>query len=201
MEPAVSWNNQKQAIRRQAYANRRLQPDKDAISRLICKRFVAQPEYARADTVMCYVHVRHEVRTYQFLCEEIRHGKRLVVPYCVGGDLNLFWLKAMDELAPGTFGILEPKPELRRLEDRQIVPTELDLIMVPGVAFAPQGGRIGHGQGYYARLLPQTRPDTRLIALAFECQVFPKIPMQPHDIYMDKVVTETTVYEGKGRRP
>lgn len=201
MEPAVSWSIQKQAIRRQAQANRRAQADKDAISRLICERLASQPEYARAGTVMCYVDMRHEVRTYQFLCEEIPHGKRLVVPYCVGSELNLFWLKAMDELAPGTFGILEPKPELRRQEDRRIVPTELDLIMVPGVAFDPQGGRIGHGQGYYDRLLPQTRSDTPLIALAFECQLFPKVPMQPHDIYMDKVVTEKAVYQGKGRQP
>jgi 5-formyltetrahydrofolate cyclo-ligase len=73
------------------------------------------------------------------------------------------------------------------------------LIMVPGVAFDQEGGRTGHGKGYYDKLLEHARPDTPLVALAFECQMFEGIPMQAHDIYMDKVITETDVYVGRGR--
>jgi 5-formyltetrahydrofolate cyclo-ligase len=72
--------------------------------------------------------------------------------------------------------------------------------MVPGVAFDRTGARMGHGFGYYDKLLQHARPDAPLVALAFECQLFPEIPTQPHDIFMDKIITEKRVYTGRGRR-
>jgi 5-formyltetrahydrofolate cyclo-ligase len=58
---------------------------------------------------------------------------------------------------------------------------------------------MGHGFGYYDKLLEHVRPDAPLVALAFECQLFPEIPTQVHDVYMDKIITEQAVYTGKGR--
>jgi 5-formyltetrahydrofolate cyclo-ligase len=121
------------------------------------------------------------------------------VPYCVNGELELFHLQNMDELALGMYKILEPRAELRTLPGSRVEAASLDLVVVPGVAFDREGGRTGHGFGYYDKLLGRARPDAPLIALAFECQLFPRIPMQPHDIFMDKVVTESAVYTGKGR--
>jgi 5-formyltetrahydrofolate cyclo-ligase len=106
----------------------------------------------------------------------------------------------MDDLAIGMYKILEPKPELRNLADRQVAVTKLDLVMVPGVAFTREGARMGHGKGYYDKLLEHARPDAPLVALAFECQLFPEIPTQEHDVFMDKVITEGAIYEGRGRR-
>ena len=189
----------KREIRAQAEANRRDQADKETLSRIICDRLAALPEYAQAATVMFYVDFRSEVRTRHLLPTALAHKQRVVVPYCAHNELGLFHLKRIDELAVGTYTILEPRVELRALADRTVDASELDLIVVPGVAFDRQGGRLGHGKGYYDRLLRHARPDTRLVALAFECQVFPKVPMQPHDVYMDKVVTEQGVYGGKGR--
>ena len=54
--------------------------------------------------------------------------------------------------------------------------------------------------GYYDKLLEHARPDTPLVALAFECQLFPEVPMQSHDVFMDKIITESAVYPGQGRR-
>jgi 5-formyltetrahydrofolate cyclo-ligase len=71
--------------------------------------------------------------------------------------------------------------------------------MVPGVAFDKTGARMGHGFGYYDKLLEQVRPDAALVALAFECQLFPAIPTQEHDIFMDKIITEKAIYPGRGR--
>jgi 5-formyltetrahydrofolate cyclo-ligase len=105
----------------------------------------------------------------------------------------------MDELAIGMYRILEPKPELRHLPHKQVPVTELDLIIVPGVAFDRRGGRMGHGKGYYDKLLEHARPDTPLVALAFDCQLFPEIPTAAHDIFMDRIVTESGVVEGRGR--
>jgi 5-formyltetrahydrofolate cyclo-ligase len=121
------------------------------------------------------------------------------VPYCVNGELELFHLQNRDELAVGMYKILEPKAELRALANKRVEPGDLDLVIVPGVAFDREGGRTGHGFGYYDKLLNRARPDAPLIALAFECQLFPRIPMQDHDVFMDKVVTEVAVYAGKGR--
>ena len=106
----------------------------------------------------------------------------------------------MDELELGMYRILEPKAELRSVAAKRVAVEELDLIMVPGVGFDRRGGRTGHGKGYYDKLLEHARHDTPLIALAFECQLFPEIPMQSHDMFMDKVVTEAAVYDGLGRR-
>jgi 5-formyltetrahydrofolate cyclo-ligase len=105
----------------------------------------------------------------------------------------------MDELELGMYRILEPREDLRTVEAKRLQPADLDLIMVPGVAFDRKGGRTGHGKGYYDKLLQHAKPTTPLIALAFECQMFEEIPTESHDIYMDKVVTEDAVYQGRGR--
>lgn len=194
-EQVIDFQQRKQAIREQAHANRRAQENKEELSRRICEQFAALPEYQAARMVMCFVDVRTEVRTRQFLPEALTHGKRIVVPYCVDGELELFLLESMDELAVGMYKILEPKAELRGLPAKQVDVAELDLIMVPGVAFDRRGGRMGHGKGYYDKLLEHARPDTPLVAMAFECQLFDEIPTAPHDVFMDKIITERAVYE------
>ncbi|MFN3190974.1 MAG: 5-formyltetrahydrofolate cyclo-ligase [Aureliella sp.] len=189
----------KQEIRTAAHANRKAQVDKDSISGAIVNRFMDLPEYAAAKTVMFYVDVRDEVRTRQALPQAIQSDKRIVIPYCVDGELELFHLESMDELELGMYKILEPKDELRTVESKRLQAEDLDLIMVPGVAFDRTGGRTGHGKGYYDKLLEHARADTPLVALAFECQMFEEIPCEDHDIYMDKVVTQDAVYDGRGR--
>jgi 5-formyltetrahydrofolate cyclo-ligase len=189
----------KQAIREQAHANRRAQPDKEALSQQICDKFAALDEFRRAGSVLVYIDVRTEVRTRHNMAGFLASGKRIVVPYCVEGELNLFLLETMDELAVGMFKILEPKNELRELPAKKVDVAEVDLIMAPGVAFDARGARMGHGFGFYDKLLEHARRDAPIVALAFECQIFPEIPTQPHDIFMDKIITERAVYQGKGR--
>ncbi len=190
----------KQSLRKEAHARRKAQENKDELSREICERFIALPAYASAQTVMFYVDVRSEVRTRHHLPKVLDRDKRIVVPWCNdAGELELFLLESMDELEVGMYKILEPKAELRGLPEKQVQAQALDLIMVPGVAFDRQGGRMGHGKGYYDKLLEHARADAPLVAPAFECQLFPEIPMAPHDVYMDLVITEHDAYQGKGR--
>lgn len=199
-QPSADTASQKQAIRQAAHENRRNQPNKDEVSTTIVERFMALPEYAAARTVMFYVDVRDEVRTRHALPAALAGDKRVVIPYCVDGELELFHLESMDELVVGMYKILEPREELRDVAAKRLQPQELDLIMVPGVAFDREGGRTGHGKGYYDKLLEHARPDAPLVALAFESQMFAQIPCEAHDIYMDKVVTEDASYPGRGRR-
>lgn len=194
-----STYEKKQQIRKAAHENRRDQENKDSVSEKIVDRFMQLPEYAAAETVMFYVDVRDEVRTRHALPAALASGKRVVIPYCVDGELELFHLESMDELEVGMYKILEPRADLRDVAAKRLGPTDLNLIMVPGVAFDKSGGRTGHGKGYYDKLLEHATAQTPLVALAFECQMFPEIPCEDHDIYMDKVVTELDTYNGKGR--
>ena len=189
----------KPAIRTAAHAARKSQPDKDAVSRRITDRLIDMQAYRDADTVMWYVDVRDEVRTRHALPDAVAGDKRIVVPYCVDGELELFDLRSMDELDEGMYRILEPRNDLRTAGDRRVDVEDLSLIVVPGVGFDDRGGRTGHGKGYYDKLLQNARPETPLVALAFECQMFDSIPMDEHDIHMDYVVTEDRIIRGRGR--
>lgn len=195
----------KNEMRRTAYDRRAAQEDKDEVSARACERFVALPEYQAAKTAMWYIDCRSETRTKPHLQAALEKGdKTIIVPYCTvdeNGDnkLGLWRLESMDDLVVGKWKILEPPRELWGAPDREVAPEGLDIVMVPGVGFDRSGGRMGNGQGYYDRLLERARPDCPLVALCYETQLFDEVLVAPHDVYMDKVVTEDAVYEGKGR--
>jgi 5-formyltetrahydrofolate cyclo-ligase len=193
-ETADDVHRLKRQMRIEAIARRASQPDAQGLSETIFRQLAALPEYAGARVVMLYLDVRDEVRTRWFVPAAWAQGKTVVVPYCTESDLELFRLDNFDELIPGTMGILEPKPELRVARDKRIDPTQLDLVVVPGVAFDRRGGRLGYGKGYYDKLLRQVRGDATKAAVCFECQLFAEIPVLPHDVRMDMVVTEKAVY-------
>lgn len=190
----------KKTIREQAHARRNAQPDKDEVSRRIVDSFLTLPAYAKANVVKFYIDVRSEVRTRHALPTALASGKKIVVPWCNAyGELELFHLTDRAELETGMYGILEPRAELRQLPEKQVQPQELDLVMVPGVAFDRRGARMGHGKGYYDKLLQYARSDAPLVALAFECQLFDEIPVDSHDVFMDLIITEAATYTGRGR--
>jgi 5-formyltetrahydrofolate cyclo-ligase len=194
----------KAKMRRQAYDARNAQENKDELSKIIVEKFVKLPEYEKPKTIMWYLDVRSEVRTRHMIAEALNSDKNIIVPYCTVDEegqnkLGLWHLESMDELVVGKWKILEPPKDRWGEKGKEVEPEALDLIMVPGVGFDRRGGRMGNGQGYYDRLLENARPDAPLIALAFESQMFPEILVGPHDIFMDKVITEKAIYEGKGR--
>src|SRR5579862_8256833 len=86
----ADFRQKKTTIRQQAHAARNQQPDKDELSRQFCDTFMALPECAAAKTVLFYLDVRSEVRTRAALPRALQSGKRIVVPYCVDNELQLF---------------------------------------------------------------------------------------------------------------
>lgn len=197
---------QKKAMRREAYDRRKAQVNKEEVSDRAVKRFMGLPEYTAAQTVMWYIDCKSETRTKKQLVEEVDKGeKKIIVPYCTedaNGEnkLGLWHMESLEEMVVGKWNILEPPRELWGNPQKEVQPRDLDLIMVPGVGFDREGGRMGNGQGYYDRLMEQVRDDCHLIALCYESQLFDRILVAPHDIYMDKVVTEDSIYQGNGRK-
>jgi len=195
----------KGAMRRAAYDARNAQADKDRISEIAVASLLQLPEYQAANTVLWYLDCRSELRTRHALPKIMSSSKRIVVPYCTVDDrgqnkLGLWWLKAPDELVVGKWKILEPPRERWGEPDRGISAEQIDFVVVPGVAFGRDGERMGNGQGYYDRLLESVRPECPLVALCYECQLFENLIVDAHDVFMDKVVTERAIYEGRGRR-
>lgn len=191
--------SKKQQHRRKAYNARKAQTDKEELSQIICSKFVAQKFYQQAATVMWYVHCRSEVRTINALALELGKAKKIVIPYCTRDregqkKLGLWLLEDLSELNPGTWGILEPPKSRWGEYGKEVLPEQLDLIMVPGVAFDRYGGRIGNGAGYYDRLLANVSEDALFIGICYESQLCDKVIMEKHDISMDIILTEKNCY-------
>jgi 5-formyltetrahydrofolate cyclo-ligase len=153
-------------------------------------RLLALPEAQGAETWLVYLASKdNELDTLPLVESLLGGGKTILVPVIDKGGL-LLWsrLGSLSEVAPAQFGILEPRPECRRIA----LPPGDALVIVPGIAFTRDGARIGYGGGYYDRFLGGFAGTK--IALAFELQLADAIPTAPHDVFLDVVVTEAAVY-------
>lgn len=156
---------------------------------MILERLLELEEYRQASTLMAYLDFRNEVQTGALVTATMAQGKKVAVPVTDIPNHRLTPSLLVDfpgDLQPGAWGILEPKPGCLRPLD----PLELDLVIVPGVAFDLQGNRLGYGGGFYDRFLPRTRPGAFYVALAFELQVRPEVYPGAHDVPMHCLVTE-----------
>ena len=115
--------------------------------------------------------------------------KKVVVPISNKEDntLSLSILESWDDLVEGSYGILEPKEDCFK----EISIDEIDLIIVPGVAFDEDENRLGHGNGYHDRLLEKTKAIS--IGLAFEFQIVNNIPIGRNDVPVDMIITEDRI--------
>lgn len=181
---------EKNAIRRQAIARRQALDDDGQRSNAIHRRLLTEFPIRKDSNWLVYVSVRNEVRTTSILEELLLEKGHVVVPYCLtNNELGLFRLTDLQQLEQGAFGIKEPIPSLR--DEHTVSPENLDTVVMPGVAFDRRGNRIGYGKGYFDRLLEKLSGECQKIGLAFDCQIFPKLPSEAHDIPVDHLVTET----------
>ena len=202
--PLSDFQKEKEILRRRAYDARNGEKDQELCSKKAVKNLVEIDEYKAAETVLWYVDSRSELQTQAAIAAALKTSKRIIVPYCTKGEkgenkLGLWPLQSMEDLVAGKWKILEPPREEWGKPEKQVAETELDLIVAPGVAFGRDGARLGNGQGYYDRLFAKVRSDCKLIGFCYESQLLDDITMEPHDVYVDKVITEARVYEGRGR--
>lgn len=169
--------------RKMRLLNRLLTPDeRAAASERLFRGVEALPAFAAAGTVALFCALGDEPDTLPVLRRWAQH-KRLAVPR-VEGDRMRFYLYDPATLCPGAFGIAEPGPGAVRCD-----PAQIDLIVVPGVAFTRGGGRMGRGRGYYDKYLAQ--PDVRAVkvGVCYAHQVVEALPAEPHDVAMDCVIS------------
>ncbi|VVB52723.1 5-formyltetrahydrofolate cyclo-ligase family protein [uncultured archaeon] len=154
------------------------------------KRVEYHPAYSSAKTVAFYVSFGSEVETVSLIKREVAEGvKKVIVPYVDGSNLGWVHVTDFSDLAPGKYGILEPKKELRRAQPADI--TSADVVIVPGLAWAPHKrgfARIGYGKGFYDRALSKINAPT--IGVAFKEQVVPHIPVEESDMTVDYLVSD-----------
>ena len=141
----------------------------------------ALPEFAAARCVALYCALPDEPPTDDAL-RRWSASKRIVVPR-VEGDTMRFFAYDPARLVRGAFGIAEPGPDACACD-----PSEIDLAIVPGVAFSPDGARLGRGRGYYDKYLSQPGMRALRVGVCFAHQIVRTLPSEPHDVRMDRVV-------------
>ncbi len=189
----------KATLRRELAAAREALAGRDARSEAIARRLAELPPYRAARAVSSYVGVGTEVSTTGLIRTALATGAAVSVPWRLGDRLLLARITTLDELQPASLGLLEPSMAVRSDPRRMVPPESVDLILVPGLGFDRAGGRLGHGKGYYDRLLREAGRDPLRVGLAFECQMVAELPVTPIDEPMDLVVTEAAVYRVSGR--
>lgn len=137
--------------------------------------------YRSAKTIYGYLPYNQEVRTTAMLRQAIADGKRVAVPKCYGDEMRFLYLDDLDAVAPGYCNIPEP------IADEPIADDETALVLMPGLAFDPQGHRIGYGGGFYDKFL-EAEPNHPTIALCYEFQMFDHLDVDSHDIPVDQVI-------------
>lgn len=149
-------------------------------SRKIFAEVEKLPEFIESKNVLAYWSLPDEVYTHDFV-KKWHKDKIVSLPIVVGKNLELRVFTGMDCMKKGSsFGILEPS------NTRLTNPYEIDIVIVPGVAFDMEGNRLGRGKGYYDSLLSNTR--VYKIGVCFEFQILEKVATSSHDIKMDKII-------------
>ena len=150
-------------------------------------------EYKNAKRIMCFVSNGSEVDTHPLIDRAILDGKSIVVPITVSKTKELLVsdLFSLSELEVGFYNIEVPKKEFLRLVD----PRTIDLVLVPGVALAKDGYRVGYGGGYYDRFLAKLDSSIPKIALGFDLQVVDEVPTEHFDISVDLILTEKGIID------
>ena len=148
----------------------------------ICERLLNHPWYLEAKTIMAFMPKYPEPDIMPVLRDILQKGKQLLLPRCeTKQTMTARRVKDLSELRQGSFGLPEPCEEAEA-----VPPEEIQLILVPGLAFDEEGHRLGHGMGYYDYFLPHTKAKTIGVA----GRVLPFVPTLQTDRDMDSLVTD-----------
>ena len=148
--------------------------------------------FLEATIVLLYVNTPGEIATERIIRKCYDFGKMVILPTfnAETGGVTLMKVDNPDtDLVPGSRGVLEPDGDKCK-----VVPIEcIDIAIIPGIAFDEKGSRLGTGEGYYDRLIPDLPVTTRKVALTIEPQMALQVPMESHDKHVDIIITDERI--------
>ena len=155
-------------------------------SKLIEKKLFGLAQFKKAKTILFYVSFDGEVETLDMINDSLKKGKRVAIPVCDKKAKKIVpcLYQEKNKFTRGPYGILEPKRKIP-------IPIEdIDMVIVPGIAYDRKGNRLGRGAGYYDRFLKVLPKDILCIGLAFSFQLKKYLPcLELHDLAVDKVIS------------
>lgn len=177
----------KAALRRHMLAQRQGVPERERIRHegVIIERIRSLACYTKASTIALYMPIRGEVDLLPLWRPE---DKQILFPKVLGGTIAFSSAATREDFTRGSYGILEPT------SDRNVEVCEIDLILVPGVAFDRYGHRLGYGKGYYDRLI-MGNPGPLFIGVCLDEFCIHKLPVDPWDARVSFVVTQAGIYK------
>lgn len=171
---------QEMRLRKKTYGSEQL----SRMSQPIIEALLAHPRLMSAHTILLYASLADEVDTHELINTLLRQGKTLLLPVVVDDHTMKICRYTHDtNIAHGVFGIMEPQAEA--FTDYE----QINLALVPGMAFDRHGHRLGRGKGYYDRFLSQAK-DCYKIGVCFPFQLVDEVPTDEHDVRMDEVITQ-----------
>ena len=173
----------KKELRRTIRERKRAMTEEEIVSRseALGRLFAQSDAYKAAKTIYGYLPYNQEVRTVPMLEQALKDGKRVAVPKVYGEEMKFLYLDDLTKVEKGYAGIPEP------IDDGPVADDETALVLMPGLAFDPQGHRIGYGGGFYDKFLA-AEPNHPTLALCYEFQMLPKLDTEEHDIPVDTVL-------------
>ncbi len=173
----------KQALRKQIREQKRAMTEAQIVSKseALGRLFVASEAYKAARTIYGYLPYNQEVRTTAMLQQALDDGKRVAVPKCYGDEMRFIYLDDLSKVEKGYCNIPEP------IEDGPIADDPTALVLMPGLAFDPQGHRMGYGGGFYDKFLA-AEPNHPTLALCYDFQMLEHLETEAHDIPVDTVL-------------
>lgn len=147
------------------------------------------PSFVKAKTIMCYFARGSEVPTKNLILELLNSEKRVVLPRTNTEDKSItpYFITSIEDLEVASFGVLEPNLNCKICKSEDI-----DVVLVPAVAFDERGHRLGYGLGFYDRFLPGIKCET--IGLAYDETILnTNLPVDSHDVALNHVVSERRI--------
>lgn len=173
----------KTALRRQIREKKRAmtQEQIQLTSQRLTELFLQTEQYRNAQTVYGYLPYNQEVRTEPLLRRALADGKRVAVPKIFGDEMRFIYMMDLELVEKGYSGIPEP------VADEPVADDPTALVLMPGLAFDPEGHRIGYGGGFYDRFLAR-EPNHPTVALCYDFQVQPRLETEAFDVPVDLVI-------------
>ncbi|MDD6771106.1 MAG: 5-formyltetrahydrofolate cyclo-ligase [Inconstantimicrobium porci] len=155
---------------------------KEEYDRQLVYKLTSSDIYKKAENIFCYIGMNDEIDTSILIEKAIEDGKNISVPKVTGKiTMDAVIIDSLAKLKPvKPYGILEPIDDKDKMD-------KIDLIIVPGLAFDNQGGRVGHGAGYYDYFIKRHK-EAHTVALCYDFQVIDKVPEEEHDVKIEKII-------------